>query len=414
VLAVVPLPADVDRSVPADQLPQSVALRKRLSGGGITAFALKGDVLLAGAPATIKRQASLTPDVRPDLEKAFAAAGPATVQVLLLPPTHTARTLAETMPELPEQFGGGPSSVLTKGCLWAAVGIDLPAKPALRAVVQSTDADAAKALAERWTPLGRVLDHRLHVERRVHEAGDLWKSLAPRAEGDRLVWTLDQDNQGIDRTLKLLIPAIENAREKTQWTITANHLKQIGIAIHTYEDSHKTLPPAASYDSNGRPLLSWRVHILPYVDENKLYRQFHLDESWDSPHNKKLIARMPAVYGRNNALLPAGMTTYLAPVGPGTLFEAKEGQPISKVTDGLSTTIMIIDADDSQAVPWTKPDDWHYDPSQPLAGLLRARAFGFGVLFGDGSAHFLSTTIDPELFKKLLTIAGGEPLNEPF
>jgi hypothetical protein len=153
---------------------------------------------------------------------------------------------------------------------------------------------------------------------------------------------------------------------------------------------------------------------LPILGEGDLYRQFHFDEPWDGPHNKKLLTKMPKVYCRGDNLLPAGMTTYLAPVGPGMLFEGREGHTIRQVTDGFAQTIMIVDADNSQAVPWTKPDDWHYDPARPLAGLLRARSSVFGVLFGDASFHFLSTTIDPGLFKKLLTIAGGEVVNEPF
>ena len=75
-----------------------------------------------------------------------------------------------------------------------------------------------------------------------------------------------------------------------------NNLKQIGLAMHNYHDVHRTLPPAYHADASDRPLLSWRVLILPYLEQDALYREFHLNEPWDSDHNKKLIERIPAVY----------------------------------------------------------------------------------------------------------------------
>ena len=74
------------------------------------------------------------------------------------------------------------------------------------------------------------------------------------------------------------------------------NLHQIGLALHTYHDVHGSFPAQANYDSQGKPLLSWRVHILPYLGEETLYKEFHLQESWDSEHNRSLLARMPAFY----------------------------------------------------------------------------------------------------------------------
>src|SRR3712207_2423045 len=91
--------------------------------------------------------------------------------------------------------------------------------------------------------------------------------------------------------------------------------------MHNYHDAHGHLPAVANFDPRGRPLLSWRVHLLPFLNEEKLYKEFHLDEPWDSEHNKKLIPRMPRVYqGPNRGLNAAGKTIYLAPVGEAAAF----------------------------------------------------------------------------------------------
>ena len=94
----------------------------------------------------------------------------------------------------------------------------------------------------------------------------------------------------------LLLPAVQRVREAAARIQCANNLHQIGIAAHAYHDAFNSFPPAAITSKEGRPLLSWRVALLPHLDEGALYNEFHLNEPWDSAHNSKLIARMPAVY----------------------------------------------------------------------------------------------------------------------
>ena len=94
---------------------------------------------------------------------------------------------------------------------------------------------------------------------------------------------------------------------------TVNNLKSLAIALLNYQDAKKSLPPRANFDASGKPLLSWRVLVLPYLDPNeaKLYSEFHLDEPWDSEHNRQLIARMPKVF-KNPRIDREGFTNYLA------------------------------------------------------------------------------------------------------
>jgi hypothetical protein len=174
-------------------------------------------------------------------------------------------------------------------------------------------------------------------------------------------------------------------------------------------DVHKHYPPAASVDKNGKPLLSWRVLILPYLDQNDLYRQFKLDEPWDSEHNKKLIEKMPDVY-RVPALpsLPDHSTTYFVPVGKETVFHDDQGTPTKDIRDGVSNTILIVEADADQAVIWTKPVDWQFDAKEPTRGLGALRDDGFLAAFGDASIHQLSPQRDKQRIPALFTRAAGD------
>jgi hypothetical protein len=153
--------------------------------------------------------------------------------------------------------------------------------------------------------------------------------------------------------------------------------------------------------------LSWRVKILPYIEENELYRQFRLDEPWDSAHNKKLLARMPAVY-RNPNLPDETKTNYLAPVGEDTIFSGEEGARIGEIRDGTSKTIMVLEVDADRAVPWTKPDDYEVEEKDPLAGLGHFRAGDILLAaFADGSVRPISRDIEPEIFLFLLQKSDG-------
>jgi hypothetical protein len=193
----------------------------------------------------------------------------------------------------------------------------------------------------------------------------------------------------------------------------ANRLKQLGLALHNYHDAYGQFPPIGTFDKPGRPLLSWRVHILPFVEQDNLYKEFHLDEPWDSEHNKKLLARMPAIYQcPNTKRKEAGLTTYLAPVGPSAMCTGDaHGRRISEITDGTSNTVLLVDAADERAVPWTKPEDLRYDPKKPAAGLTGHHPGVIAALFADGSFRWLPETIEPHNLAGLFTINGGEAIS---
>jgi prepilin-type processing-associated H-X9-DG protein len=191
-----------------------------------------------------------------------------------------------------------------------------------------------------------------------------------------------------------------------------NNLKQIAIAMHNYHDSIGSFPPAAVCDRQGKPLLSWRVTILPYVEEQALYEQFHLDEPWDSEHNKKLIAQMPKIYAHpEGGPREAGKTHYRVFVGGGAGFELRKGVKITDITDGTSNTLMAVET--AEGVPWTKPEDLPYDPRKvlPKFGLTGE---GFNAAFFDGSVRFIQKGIKEQTLRQLITRAGNEVINDDF
>src|SRR5262249_40393880 len=141
-------------------------------------------------------------------------------------------------------------------------------------------------------------------------------------------------------TAGLLIPAVQKVREAAARTQSMNNLKQIGLAMHSYHDVSGSLPPAYVPSKDGKPQLTWRGLILPYIDQNALYKEFKLDEPWDSEHNKKLIAKMPVVYRSPVSQAPPGHTRYLTVRGRDTAFPGGKGIKLTEIPDGTSNTIM--------------------------------------------------------------------------
>jgi hypothetical protein len=189
--------------------------------------------------------------------------------------------------------------------------------------------------------------------------------------------------------------------------LVADQLKQIALALHNYHDTYRTFPAAAITDKNGKPLLSWRVAILPFIEEDNLYKEFKLNEPWDSKHNKALLKKMPKLYLPKGAKTRKPNTTfYRGFVGNGAFFDLKQGTRIADITDGTSNTFMVVEA--GEAVPWTKPDDLTFDPKKKLPKLGGLCKDGFHVAFADGSVVFLKKKIDDKILHPYITRAGGE------
>ena len=366
-------------------------------------------VLVGGSENTRKRLRNAKPTQRPELAKAFATAGDTTIQLLLLPLPDMRRVIDELLPTLPTELGGGSTRPLTHGLLWAAVGVDLPPKPSLRFTVQSPDAEAARALKEWRARFLKALAELPAVRDFLLGIGRITERLVPQVEGDRLTLTMN------DTVLKTFLPTlVQRIYEETHRRAVVNKLKQLALGMQNYADTQKgRLPAVANFDKQGKPLLSWRVHLLPFVGENALYHEFHLDEPWDSPHNIKLLARMPAVYhGPNRKLNAESKTIFLLPVGKGAAFkDGPEGPLFPKdFPDGTSNTIFIVEADDAHAVPWTKPEDLKYDFEHPQQGLGGHFHQGFFAAIADGSVRLVGKAIRKTTLQRAFNPADGLPM----
>jgi len=246
----------------------------------------------------------------------------------------------------------------------------------------------------------------------------IFEMFRPVRNGDRL--TLAQEGAVANQTavigvlVALLLPAVQAAREAARRMQSMNNLKMIALAMHNYHDTHKSFPPRANFSDDGKPLLSWRVHILPFIEQEALYRDFKLDEPWDSAHNKKLIERMPALYRNPSARPSTSHASYLVPCGNGSIFEGKKGTTFGSITDGTANTILALEANEAASVIWTQPKDLEYDVTDPLAGLGKAHPGGFLTAFADGSVQFLAANIDTDLFLRLLMMADGKPIRGGF
>ncbi|MFM7564384.1 MAG: DUF1559 domain-containing protein [Planctomycetota bacterium] len=234
--------------------------------------------------------------------------------------------------------------------------------------------------------------------------------------GNGLVIDLSKNQQFsstavIGTLVGLLLPAFQRVREAARRTDSQNNIRMQMLAILNYHDAMNRLPGQAITDTAGKPLLSWRVAILPYLDEGQLYSEFHLDEPWDSEHNLKLLDRMPQVY-RNAAIDLGNQTVYLAVTGKGTGFEAGKKIGIRDILDGTSYAIGIVEASPASAVPWTKPEDWTYQPGQEKAGLGGIRPDGFLAVFFDGSSRLIANSVDNDFLRKLFLINDGEVIGD--
>ena len=226
----------------------------------------------------------------------------------------------------------------------------------------------------------------------LQHAEDLLKAKPVKREGDTFAATVAlpphfKSALGAAAVAgSFLAPAVGKLREAAARAKAQNNLKQIGLAMHNYHDTNNGFPPAAIVDKKGKPMLSWRVMILPYIEQDALYREFKLDEPWDSDHNKKLIEKMPAVYQVPNAVTKPGHTHYRSFVGNGAVLDLINQTQIQGITDGSSNTWLV--AETEEGVPWTKPDDVEFDPKKDLPAMGKFFQGGFNVVYCDGSVRY--------------------------
>lgn len=211
----------------------------------------------------------------------------------------------------------------------------------------------------------------------------------------------------------LLLPAQRRAREPARRTQCKNNLKQIALALYSYESVYHALPPAYTVDADGKPLHSWRTLILPYLDRQAEYAAIDLSKPWDDPVNAAVRNASIPVFHCPSDAGPMHHTTYLASVGTNACFRLTEPRLMSEITDGSSQTLMVIEVPSENAVPWMSPDD--ADESLLLsigAGSKLVHSGGMNAAMCDGGVRFISVTLPAASRRALISVAGNDKVGE--
>ncbi len=370
-----------------------------------------GAVLGSTTKAQLEHMKNTRPKSPRDLSDAWAALGQGDCGLVIFGDADSRRVVREMFPPLPAPFAEINGKLLAEGLLWGGIALKLPPQPDAEIVVETRDEQTATTVAQVITSGLILAKHALPVEQELIEA--LASAFRPQVEGARVRIALDELTSDVDRLTKLLSPPVRKARQAAWRNARVNQFKNIALAFHNYADRNKgTFPAHANYDDNGKLLLSWRVLILPQLEQGELYKQFHLDEPWDSEHNRKLIEKMPAIYSDPDSALrkinAKGQTTFVVPVSEGTVFDRPTGTVFKEITDGTSNTIMFVEVVPERAVVWTKPDDWKVDLDDPLDGVKREDRDWFTAARCDGSVHMISNDVEAKKLRSLLTRAGEE------
>jgi len=226
----------------------------------------------------------------------------------------------------------------------------------------------------------------------------------------------------------LLMPATQSAREAARRAQCANNLKQIALALLNYESAKRAFPPAYQTDANGKPIHSWRVLILPFIGQQALYSKYKFNEAWDGPNNSKLAARIGELYRcpsqADDKTDGPTETNYFVVVAPETIFPGTAGRTIRTITDGISSTIMVIEAsglgvnwmeprdltlDEAVEVLTTKPRSGHRHVSDGLLSTTYYETSERNVAYCNGRVLWMEQLSDAAIARSLLTAAGNEP-----
>jgi len=372
--------------------------------------------VIAGSRAVRQQSRSVKPVARPEFAAGLDAMQGTSLQAVVAPSQDARRVLREFLPMLPAELGGGATAEVTDRLQWIGLGANLPPKLEFRLIGQAANVATAQASQRTIIETLNTLSKVPAIQEVLPRFDQARKLLTPKLVGSRIEITINDQNESARQLIdEITVPLFEKFQANAWRRRTVSNLKHMAIAMHNYHDAFKSFPPAASVSKDGKRLLSWRVHLLPYLDGGALYQEFHLDEPWDSDHNKRLIEKMPEIYLSLNTTPEhrrRGMTTYLVPVGKQTAFEKPAGTTIRDITDGTSNTLMIIDALPDRAVIWTRPDDLEFDPANPWRGVAVPPEGSFWASFCDGSVRRIGKGTTVANLRRYFQMNDGEVIDE--
>lgn len=207
------------------------------------------------------------------------------------------------------------------------------------------------------------------------------------------------------------LPANREAGPAARRAQCQNNLKNIALAIGQYEQVFKALPPARTFDADGRPLHSWRTLILPFLDQEDLYRSIDLTKPWDDPANAEARATPLSIYRCPDAG-PPGTTCYFASTGPDRAMAPDRPRPLAEIADPPGEVLLLFEAEAGHAVPWMAPVDGEASEFlHPAPNSRPPHGGGSNAAFLDGSVRFLDADTPAEVRRAFATIADGEPVD---
>ena len=191
--------------------------------------------------------------------------------------------------------------------------------------------------------------------------------------------------------------------------LSISNMERIALALEEYRKAKGKYPPRAIYDRSKRPILSWRVALLPFLGYQELYDAFKLDQPWNSPTNKPLLEKIPAVYQSPERF--DSRTNYLLAVGAGTIFPGPRTISMRRIEDGVEHTALVVEVNDAAAAKWTQPQEYTYASGDPKKNLGQLRQGHVFVAWGGGMATAVPLALDDQHFRGMMTPDAGDPFN---
>ena len=381
------------------------------------------------------------PTPRPELFSALEAVEGTAAQIALIPPPYTKRVLEDSgFDTLPPPFNRTPASVVTNGVRSVVIGADVETMQ-LKLVICSEHEQAALDLRKLLEQVVDVFTENtdMHVDLRVFaeklkaagfDLPSYIKTLLPVAKENRLELTVDE--KFIDERLNVVADLPEHLLDAAaavgRETQCRNHLKMICLAFHCYHDVHGKLPPLYTVDKDGKPLHSWRVAVLPYLEQSALYEKIRKDEPWDSEYNKQFHSQCPAILqcpqmaAKNSAIKQEGLTTYSVIVGKNAYPDEGKQYTFHMITDGMSNTWAIVER--QTPVCWMDPtqeitqEEAMKGIGKSETGIAAAHSSGARratlVAFFDGSVRTFAENLSLESLKCYVMRNDGLSFSEKY
>ena len=343
--------------------------------------------VLIGNSETAKRATQPAKPQRDALRETQIAKNQLTHKLIFSLPAETRRDLIDLWPDkMPATFPVAISPrAMVQDIRWIMASADLPPEPALQIQIKMVSKEAVQRVQNAIsTSLALTGPIKQHVQ---------------MTTADKILTLYIATESLLALATTASAPAAKRQKTKS--------LKQIGLATHHYQSIHGHLPPRCFTDPAGKPLQSWRVAILPLIEQQAVYEAFNLKEPWNAASNQKVAATQIPLY--SNGKSETTKTTFRAPVMKGSLWEG-DGPPrqFRNITDGLSNTIAVIDAPDSAATAWANPEPWLISAKDPMSDIFGDRET-VAALILDGSVVTLKKSeMTNEKLKAMLTFAGGE------